>query len=135
MRSFQQYRTSCNDAVFLNDTMVHNYGSHAYQYIVFDRAAMYHRAVANANIVANDRSSFLIRAVNDGAVLNVYFVTQNNAVDITPNDGLKPNAALVAHFYITHDGGVFSDKNIFSPLGRFVQDWKYKRHLTYSILQ
>jgi hypothetical protein len=123
MRSLQQYRTSCNDAVFLNDTMVHDDRAHTNQHIVFDRATMNHGAVTDANIVANDGSGFLIRAVNDGAVLNVYFIPQNNAVDITPYDGLKPNAALVAHFYITHNGGVFSDKNIFSPLGRFVQDW------------
>jgi len=62
--------------------MVHYDGTHTYQYIIFYGTAMHDSTMPDGNKITNSGGRFLIGAVNDGSVLNVYFVSNLNEVYI-----------------------------------------------------
>jgi uncharacterized membrane protein (GlpM family) len=77
---------------------------------------MYKGVMAYGHIVANDGLGAFIGAVNNGAILNIHFISDANAVYIAPHHGIEPDAAIVAHYYIAHDGGIGGNKAIASEL-------------------
>jgi hypothetical protein len=95
---------------------VHDNGAHAYQHVVIDRTTMYEGVMPNGYVVADNGLRAFIGAVNDGAILNIHFITYANAVYIAPYYGIEPNTAIIAHNHIAHDGGIRRNKNITSKL-------------------
>jgi hypothetical protein len=55
----------------------------------------------------------------NGTILNIYLVPHFYIVYIATQHGIEPNAALVAHGYITHNSGVLRNIAILSHLWRF----------------
>ncbi len=82
----------------------------------------------NGYVVANGGAVFLVGAVYYGAVLNVHFVAHFYKVNVAPNYGTKPYAALVAHFYVAHYGGVFCYVAVVWNLWRNAVYWFYYWH-------
>jgi hypothetical protein len=70
--------------------------------------------MANGYIVPDFRGGFFVRAMNHGKVLNVHFVAHLNAVHITADYAVEPETALIAGFYITNNGCIFSNETIVS---------------------
>ncbi len=104
---FQYHCAGCDEAVFLHYGMIHDDGTHANQHIVHERTAVYECAMADGNVVADGGGGAQVGAVQDGAVLNVDFVANADAVDIAAHHRLKPDAAIVADDHVANDGRIF----------------------------
>jgi len=70
--------------------------------------------VADADIIANMHLCLLIRTVQYSAILHIHAVAHPNGIYISTNDGIEPNAATISHLYISHNGGIWCQKTIFS---------------------
>jgi hypothetical protein len=44
--------------------------------------------------------------------LHIHFVSQSDAVYVSPHNGVEPNTAFTTHYYITYDGSVGGNKAI-----------------------
>jgi hypothetical protein len=60
----------------------------------------------NGNIITNVGFRFFIGTMNARAILYIHFVSDTNAIDITPNYGIKPDTTILTHHYIAHYGGI-----------------------------
>jgi hypothetical protein len=61
--------------------------------------------------------------VDDHPVLDVHLVTYADAVHISSDDGIEPNAAIVADLHITYYRSIRCDKTIFSEPGGLPFYW------------
>jgi hypothetical protein len=84
--------------------------------------------VTNTHIVSDGGSALLVGTVKNSAILNIYLVANPDKIHIAPHNCLKPYRALVAHHYITNDGGVFRQKAVFSELRCYFTTGNYQRH-------
>jgi hypothetical protein len=50
--------------------------------------------------------------MDDRAILNINIVANTNGVNITANYGIEPHTAIITHYYVTYNGGVFGYKSI-----------------------
>src|SRR5690554_2895497 len=96
--------------------MIKHHGTHPYQCTIFNSGAMDHHVVPDRDIITNDGYRFLIECVNNGAILNVDSVADTDGVDITPQHGIEPDAAVVTDDHITNDCGVVGQIIVFSHL-------------------
>src|SRR5690606_6969594 len=94
--------------------VVHHDRPHADEYVVLHGATMDDRVMRYRNIASDDRSCLLVRAMNNGTVLDVGIVTDGDRIDIAPNDGVEPDRTIVPHRDIPHDHGVVGKKAIAS---------------------
>lgn len=99
--------------------MIHHDSSHAYEYIIFDRATMHYGPMADGYIVSNRSSRFLVGAMDDSCVLNIHFIADPDTVDITADDGLEPKTAFIACDHIAGNCCIFSQVAIFSEPGKY----------------
>src|SRR5690606_38111272 len=120
--------TCRDDAIALHDTIVHNDTAHSNQHIIMDGATVHNGIMAYGHIIANSCWRFLIRGVDNCSILNVYFVTDFNIVDISSNHGIEPNTALLPHHHITNNGGIFGNVAIIRYDGVFPVNWFYNWH-------
>ena len=86
--------------------IIHYNRPHTDQYIVMHRTAMYNRIMANGYIIANSSAVFLIRAMDAGAILHIYFIAQFNKVHITPYHGIEPKTAVITCHYVANNRGI-----------------------------
>ena len=89
---------------------------HPDQYVVVKGTAVHYGSVPYRYVVADDGAGSLVGSVNYGSILNIDLITDTDAVDIPANDGLKPNAALVAHDNIAYNSSVFCEVTICAKL-------------------
>ena len=108
--------------------MVHHYGPHAYQHIVFDGAAMHDGAMAYRDEIANGGWCLLIGTVYDSSVLYVYFVADFDVVYIATHYGSEPHAAIIAHGYIAYHGCVLSQVAVVAKFWFYAFDGKNECH-------
>ena len=88
-RAFQNHGARCNDRIAANLCIVHYNSAHAYQHIVIDRTTMYEGVMPNRHIVADNGLRAFIGTMNNGAILDIHFITYTNAVYIAPNTALN----------------------------------------------
>jgi hypothetical protein len=96
---------------------VHYDRTHADQYIIMNGAAMHQSIVADGNIIADLGWVFLVSAMDHCAILYVYFVAHFYIMNITTNHGVEPDAAFIAHYYISNNGCIGCYKTILAKLG------------------
>jgi hypothetical protein len=113
-RIFQNHSSGGNDAKGLNHRMVHDNGSHTYQYVMVQGAAVNDGIVTDTALITYGGRSFLVSAMDHGTVLDVDTVSNTDAVHVTPYNGIEPEAAPVTGDDITDDGGILSNKTIFT---------------------
>jgi len=82
--------------------------------MIMNGAAVHKRIVPDRNIIPNDRSCFLVGAMNDRAVLNVNMIANGNGVYITANNSIEPKAAMVSGGDIATNGCVGSEPTVCS---------------------
>ena len=75
---------------------------------------MNHHIVAYGDIVADYDGRFLIESVEHTTVLDVHTVADGDGVDIAAQHSVEPHAALVAHSYITNNGGILGEEAVFA---------------------
>lgn len=124
-RIFQYYGSRSNDRVAVHDGIIHHNSAHPDQYIVVHRTAVYDSIVTDGNIIANRCAAFLKRTMNAGAVLNVDFIPHPDKIHIAPHHSIEPDAAIIAHNHIPHDGGIRRQEAIGSKLRMFALYGKY----------
>lgn len=66
--------------------------------------------------------------MDDDTILDIDLVADADAVDVAADDGIEPDAAFIAYFYVTDDGGIGSDKTVLSKLGEFTFDGEDGSH-------
>ena len=89
---------------------------------------MYGHIVAYAHIVAYLYGRFLVKGVQNGAVLNVDAVSDAYGVHIAADHRVEPHAALVAHDHIAHQSGVVGKEAFPADLRREAAHRYYQRH-------
>jgi hypothetical protein len=73
--------------------------------------------VADGNIIADIRSTFLISTMDAGSILYIDPVADSDIVHIAPYHGIKPDAAIITSFHIANNGSIRSDESVFSKSG------------------
>jgi len=68
----------------------------------------------NGNIVAYVYRCFLVSAMYDGAILDVYCISYFNIVNVTPDHRIEPNTAIVTHGNFTNYGGIICQEAVFA---------------------
>src|SRR5690606_21476455 len=114
-----QYSSCSNDGIAFYYTIIHHDSTHSDKYIILNRTAMNNGIVAYRNVIPDDCRVFLISTVNDGSILNIYFIADFNIVYITSYHSIEPNTTLVSHGYISYDSSIFSNKTIIRNLRTF----------------
>lgn len=105
-----------NDASCTDNGPVHNNGSHTDQDVILDRTAMNNSIVGNGYVVSDGGFIPLIRAMNNGAILNVGLVANDDRVYVAPDYGVEPNSTIAAHRYIADDGCIVGKPTVFAEL-------------------
>src|SRR6185437_981143 len=103
-----------DDGILTYFCIVHDDGAHADEHPILYGAAVDDGIVTDGHVVADDDTRFFIRAMDDDTILDIHFVADADAVDISADDCVEPDAAVVAHLHIAHDGCIRCDKTIFS---------------------
>ena len=88
-------------------------------------APMHYSIVPDGNIIPDSRSAFLKSTMYAGTILYIYFITYLNEIDISSYNSVEPEAAIIAGYYITNDGGIRRNKTIAAKLRMFVFNRKY----------
>jgi hypothetical protein len=127
-RIFQNNRPCRDDGITVNYSLVHDDRPHTDQHIVMQRATMNNRMMPDRNIIPNCCAALLKRAMNTGAVLDVYFVPDPDEIDIASYNRVEPDTAIIAHDHISDDRRVWSYECVAPKLGLLVFYRKYDGH-------
>jgi hypothetical protein len=87
--------------------------------------------MGDGNVVANANRVFLVGAVYHGAVLYVYVIADTDGMHIAADHGIEPYAAVVAHYNIAYNSGVFGYKCVFADYRADSFDGIYEWHVFY----
>src|SRR5579872_6408735 len=128
-RSFQHHGAGRDDRIPAYHRIVHDNRSHSHQNAVFDRATMDDGIMSDGNVVSDMDIGFLIGGVNDDAILYIYLVANVNAANVTPEDGVEPDAALISDLYLAYHGCVRSQEAIFAKTRGFALYRKDSGHI------
>jgi len=124
-----EYDGACGDNGIAADLcIVHDDGAHTDEYFITQRAAMYDGVMTDGDVVPDDRLGFLVGGMDYDAILDIDLVANANAVDVTADDGIEPDAAFIAYLYVADDGGIGSYETIFSKFGEFTFDGENGGH-------
>ena len=77
--------------------------------------------MANGNVVANDAGE-VVGEVEDGVVLDVGVVSDDDPVDVAAGNGVVPDTGVVAKGDVAEDDCAFGDVNIFAEGWFFVEE-------------
>jgi len=114
-RAFKYNSPGGDNRIAADFRMVHDDGTHSYQYMVVNCTAMNNGIVPDRNIVAYDRLGSFKSAMQDRAILYVYFIPYANAVNITSDNGIEPDAAVPSHNDITDNCGIGCNEAVLTP--------------------
>jgi len=89
---------------------------------------MHNGIMAYGYIIADLGSIFLIGAMYDGAILDVYFIADADVINVAPNHGIEPDTAIIAYHYITYNRGSRRYKTIGAELRGFIQTGNNNSH-------
>jgi hypothetical protein len=68
------------------------------------------------HIVANLDGRLLVQRVQHATILNVYTIADAYAINVTTQNGVKPNTAIVTNHHIANDSSIVSQITIFAYL-------------------
>jgi len=109
-------RLGADDGLFANDGAIEDHRAHAHQHLVTDLASVDHGAVAHGDPVAKETGE-IVGEMQDGVVLHVGMVANDDAVDVAAQDGAIPNAGVVTEGDVANDGGESGDEDVFAQAG------------------
>ena len=99
----RDYGPGRDDCPVRNDGMVHDNGTHSYDDIVADHAAMHIGPMPDRNVVPDDAFRLLIGRVQHGVVLNVDSVADADRSDVSAKHCAIPYAAVISDFHRSYD--------------------------------
>ncbi len=109
--------TGGDDGAGADDGAVEDDAAHAYEAAGFDGAAVENDGVAHGYVVADVDTILFLHAVEDAVVLDVGVVADANLVDIAAEDGVHPDAGVLAYDYVADELGGVVDVSGFGELG------------------
>jgi hypothetical protein len=127
-RILQYHGAGRNDRIAVHDRIIHHDSSHPDQYIIMQRAAVHDRMMTDRDIIPNCCAIPLESAMDAGAILHIYFVTDLNEVHIASDNRIEPETAIITGDHIANDGGIGCNETIVPELRVFVFYGKYYRH-------
>jgi hypothetical protein len=71
--------------------------------------------MAYRNIVSDQGFGALEGTMNNCSILYVYLVAYADGINIATHHCIKPDAAIISNYYITHDRAIRSYKTITTP--------------------
>jgi hypothetical protein len=80
---------------------------------------VYDGLVSNGYIVADIQRGFLVCAMENCPVLDVYIVADPDGMHVTANHCVEPYTAVIAHYNITGKCGIICQKAVFSHLREY----------------
>jgi hypothetical protein len=78
--------------------------------------------VGDRHPAADNSFGLLVRAMDYGPVLDIRVVADRNGMNVSPDDGIEPDGAIVAHRHFAHHNG---------PVGQETVLPKNRRKATY----
>ena len=92
---------------------------HAHQHLVANRAGVNDGGMAYGDVIAQDTGE-VVRQMQDGVVLDVRVVADDDAVDVAPEHGVAPDARVIAQGHIAQHDGALGDIDAFAE-GRLLR--------------
>src|SRR4051794_27776290 len=80
------------------------------------------------NITADIGWVFLVCTMNYSSILYIYFIAHFYIMHIPTHNGIKPNAAILSHYYIAYNSSIRSHKTIIAKLRMLIKKRKYSSH-------
>src|SRR5690606_1036703 len=111
---FQNHSSGRHDHIGLNYCIIHYYSPHADQNMVVNNTTMYHRLVANINIISYSGTAFFIGTVYDCSILNIRIITNANIVYISTYYSVKPDGTMMSKRHIADNRRVRRQEAFFS---------------------
>jgi hypothetical protein len=81
------------------------------------------------NIMADGGTAFLKSTMDTGPILDIYLITHPDKIDISTDDRVEPETAVITGNDITYDSGIGRDKAVFAELRENIVYGKYIRHV------
>ena len=105
---------ACADERLLADhCAVKDDRTHANQYLVANRAGVNDGTMTNGNIMAHDTEA-VVRQVQDGVVLDVRVVADDDAIEVTTEHGVAPDAGVMPERHVAQHHHTPGDINAFA---------------------
>lgn len=117
--AFEDDGSGSDDGIFSDFRVIHNDRAHADEHAFLNSATVHYGVMTDGYVVADGDPGFFIGTMDDDAILDIHLVADADAVDIAADDGIEPDAAVIAHLHVSHDGSVRRDKTIFSKARGF----------------
>lgn len=116
--------------MFADCGAIENGCTHADKTFVANCAGVNDGGMADRDIVSKN-AGVVVGEVEDGVVLNIAVVTDNDAIDIAAKDGIVPDAGMVTERHVTEDDGGRGDINVLANRRFFAQksvELLFERH-------
>ena len=97
---------SADEALVADDRAIEDGGAHANEHFVANGAGVKDGAVTDGDVVA-EQAGKIIGQMEDGIVLDVAVVADDDAVDVGSRDGVVPDAGMIAHGDIAQNDSAF----------------------------
>jgi acetylornithine/N-succinyldiaminopimelate aminotransferase len=109
-RAFQYHRSRRDDRVRPDDRIIHDNSAHSDQHPILDRATMNDGVMTDRHIIPDMDPGLLIGGMDDHPVLDIYLVTDMDTANVSPYDGVEPDAAMISDFHFAYDSGIRGDE-------------------------
>src|SRR4051812_41625688 len=77
--------------------------------------------MSDGDVVSHDARKG-VSEMNDGVVLNISMVADDDAVDVAAKHGVIPNAGMIAEGDVAEDGCAASDEDAFAEFGLLAEE-------------
>ena len=118
--ALRHQRVRTDEALLADFRAVQNDRAHADEAFVADGAGVNNGGVADGDKSSEDARK-IIRQMHDGIVLNVAARADDDAIDVAAQNGVVPNADLVAQSDVAEDHRAFCDVNVFAERRFFAE--------------
>jgi hypothetical protein len=85
--------------------------------------------MGDGNIVPYIHRCYFVSAMHHHTVLDVNIVTNPDAMDITPDNSIKPYTAAVSDNNVTYDCGIIGKETVISQPGVYSVNRFYQSHV------
>jgi hypothetical protein len=96
--------------------------------MVFNGTAMDDGIVTDAHLITNDGAGLLVCTVDHGPVLDIDHISYAYRVHVAPDNGIKPDTAVISKDYVAYNGGIWRDIAVFAELREHTLYGKNYRH-------
>ena len=82
-----------------------------------DCAAVYDSFVCDRNVIPDGYGGFLVSAVYDGSILDVYIAADTDRVNVSADNRVKPDTAVITCYNVTRYGCIVGEETVPAEYG------------------